>query len=337
MQQKNYNIEVIRVMAFVMVVIIHVSNYFCRAYEKIALGEYLFSLILNVLSRVSVPCFFMISGALLLGRNESMAKSLKRIYRFLSVLIIWSGIYYIFNMHYMGQDVELKEILKFQVEAHLWYLYVMIPVYLILPFLQAMLRGMDEKLDRSFVIMGIVLVVLNRILIYTDQELYYDVPLFGDRVYIYYLFLGHFIVKYKERIPKKKELWISIYLLSSMVTVIAVIIGSFVSKDHMEVFLNYGCTLIVVSSVAFFIMILQAWDGQVQMNIRMKKTVDLLCGCSFGIYLIHIIFLDIFKKHVKAYEVSAYWAIPILVISILGVSFLCVYLMRKTFIGRRIT
>lgn len=82
MQQKSYNIELLRAMSFVMVIIIHVANCFCRAYEFISTGEYLFSLTLNTLSRVSVPCFFMISGALLLGRNEPMKKSLKRALRF---------------------------------------------------------------------------------------------------------------------------------------------------------------------------------------------------------------------------------------------------------------
>ena len=127
MKQKNYNIEIMRVAAFVMVIVIHVSNYFCRAYGTISNGEYIYSLVINSLARVSVPCFFMMSGALLLGRTESMSKNMKRVGRFLMVLVIWSIIYYLFNTYYSHQDTfGLSNFLEKPAEAHLWYLYASI-------------------------------------------------------------------------------------------------------------------------------------------------------------------------------------------------------------------
>ena len=297
MQQKNYNIELVRALSFVMVIIIHVANYFCRAFENIGMGEYLFSLILNTLARVSVPCFFMISGALLLGRDETMQKSIRRVIRFVLVLIVWTIIYYVFNTYYMNQTVELKKILEVPAEAHLWYLYVMIPIYLVLPFLQGMCRGMDKKLERAFLIMGSVIVVLQPILFYSRIKLYYNIPIFGNRVYIYYLFLGYFIEKYKDQIPKKKGLWLTVYLAGSASTVIATTIGSTIMGDHMEQLLTYGCPFIIISSAAFFIMILQAGDGHIQLKESVIRAINLCCGCSFGIYLIHILFLDNFKTY----------------------------------------
>ena len=97
MRQKNYNIEIMRIIAFVMVIIIHVSNYFCRAYGSIAMGEYVYSLVINSLARVSVPCFFMMSGSLLLGRTESVDKALARAKKFFGVLCVWTVLYFLFN------------------------------------------------------------------------------------------------------------------------------------------------------------------------------------------------------------------------------------------------
>ena len=71
-KEKNYNLEIIRMVSFILVIVIHVTNYFCRAYGQITEGEYLFSLVLDAAARISVPCFFMISGALLLGREEPL-------------------------------------------------------------------------------------------------------------------------------------------------------------------------------------------------------------------------------------------------------------------------
>ena len=74
MREKNYNLELVRMISFIFVIAIHVTNYYCRAWGKIPQEEYVFSLAVNVVSRMSVPCFLMISGALLLGREEPVKK-----------------------------------------------------------------------------------------------------------------------------------------------------------------------------------------------------------------------------------------------------------------------
>ena len=106
MKEKNYNLELIRMISFIFVIVIHVSNYYCRAYGDITIGEYSFSLLLNLLARISVPCFFMITGALLLGRQESLHKHAKRIFRFLIVLLVWSVIYMINKMSWAFSVAE---------------------------------------------------------------------------------------------------------------------------------------------------------------------------------------------------------------------------------------
>ena len=52
----------------------------------------MFSLAVNVVSRMSVPCFLMISGALLLGREEPVKKHLHRTPSFLTALIVWDAV-----------------------------------------------------------------------------------------------------------------------------------------------------------------------------------------------------------------------------------------------------
>ena len=80
MKEKDYNLELIRFLSFFLVIVIHVTNYFCRAYGSVSDGEYLFSLVLDTAARVSVPSFFMISGALLLGRDEPLAKAFSSLF-----------------------------------------------------------------------------------------------------------------------------------------------------------------------------------------------------------------------------------------------------------------
>ena len=48
MKEKDYNLEIIRNISFLSVIIIHVANYYCRAFDKIPQNEYIFSLILVI-------------------------------------------------------------------------------------------------------------------------------------------------------------------------------------------------------------------------------------------------------------------------------------------------
>lgn len=337
MKEKNYNLELIRTISFILVVVIHVSNYFCRAFGKIGAGEYGFSLVLDTLARVSVPSFFMLSGALLLGREETVGKCWKRVARFLPPLLVWSIVYYIFNVYYMGSEFNLKKILWIPVEAHLWYLYAMIPLYLVLPFFQVMVRHLTPKMEKALLLLGTVAILLNYGLSLFDGALYYDVPLFGDRVYSYYFFLGFYLMKYKDRIRISNR-WLGIiFIVSNILNIGLTAILSIVTGEHMERTLEYGFPLVILCSVTFFLWMLRLGDGNVHLKVSIKQMIDRWCACSFGIYLIHIIFLDMFKKHVAATEVSAYLAIPGLTIGILFLSYLCVSLIRRVIGGKSIT
>lgn len=337
MKEKNYNLELIRMISFVMVVVIHVTNYFCRAYGRISGGEYLFSLVLDTVARVSVPCFFMISGALLLGREESIQKNIKRLTRFGVVFLFWSVVYYFHNVYYMGSESSLLHMLHVPTEPHLWYLYAMIPIYIVLPFFQIMCRGMDKSMDRLFLTVCVVDGLLMYILSFFQVELYYDIPILGDRIYAFYFFLGYFLSKYKDYERLGNKVLAAAFVISN---VGSVILTAFISSrigDHYERLLEYGSPFVIVSGASFFLLMLRMGNGTVRLKDTTRKWMDRWNSCSFGIYLIHILFLDNYKKYVEADAVSAYWAVPVLTTGILLVSFGCVWILRKTKPGRRIT
>ena len=77
---------------------------------------------------------------------------------------MWSVVYYVWNICYMKSSYDLRDILYEPVEAHLWYLYAMIPIYLVLPFFQIMCRHMSMKLERVFLLITTAAVLFNYIL-----------------------------------------------------------------------------------------------------------------------------------------------------------------------------
>lgn len=337
MRTKDYNLELIRMASFVLVIAIHVSNYFCRAYGQISDGEYLFSLVIDTFARVSVPCFFMISGALLLGRDEPLSKHWKRFRRFFLALVVWSVIYYLWNTFYMKSDFDLREIFYVPAEAHLWYLYAMIPIYLTLPFLQVLCRNMSRQFERAFLVIATAAVLINYILWLFGAELYYDLPLIGDRVYAYYLYLGYYIYKYRDEIRVSQK-WTAFLCFAGMAVSFGVTYGvTVLEQDHYEGALTYAMPSVILSGAAFFLYVLRVKDGHFQPKEKARQVIDLFGGLSFGIYLIHILFLDNYKKYMEPWDLSAWIAVPGLILTITAVSFVCVYVLRLTKVGRKIT
>lgn len=321
--------------SFVAVVAIHVTNYYCRAYKSIPLGEYYFSLAIDVLARFSVPCFFMISGALLLGREEPAGKNNRRIWNMLLVLLVWTAIYYIWNKFCMGTSIRIKRLLYVPAERHLWYLYVMIPMYMVLPFFQLLCRSMDEKKEKHFLLLGGAWIALYYLMSRLKTRFYFDLPLFGDRSYIFYFFLGFYLDKYKEKIRIGQKGLMAVFGTCMTAVFLCTAVSTGMAGHHYDKWLEYGDPLMALASAALFVFVLRIGNMDYQPGERMRKVIDSWCSCSFGIYLIHAIFLDACKKALPPERLSAWIGVPILTIWLLLLSYGVVRLLRCTETGRR--
>ena len=94
---REYAFDILRVISMIMVIIIHVANVYCRSFDLIGNKSYLAALIFNTICRVSVPIFFMISGALLLDRNFNKSKYLKRVITYIILIVVWDIIYLVWD------------------------------------------------------------------------------------------------------------------------------------------------------------------------------------------------------------------------------------------------
>lgn len=337
MVKKNYNIELIRMISFILVIIIHVANYYCRAYGSIRNDEYVFALVLDTFARVSVPCFFMISGALLLGKTDTVHKCVDRIMRFMIVLVFWSLVYYVHNTFYMGTEVKLIEVMYVPMEKHLWYLYAAIPIYLVIPFFQVMCKGVNRALVRWFVVLGSAVMLVMYILGFFGAEFYYDLPILGDRVYTYYFVFGYLLFKWKDNFHLSNRRLMAIFVGSNVLNIIVTTVLTYIKGSHVDKFLEYECPFVIISSFAFFLLVLRFRNGEFVPSEKFGRVIDAICTYSFGIYLIHILFLDNYKKYMEPEDISAWIAVPVLSVVIAALSYGGVWLIRKIPGGKKIT
>ncbi len=280
--KRNMNIELIRVLSCIFVVILHVSNFYKRNIESITMSSYNINLIINAITYICVPLFFMITGALLLNREPK--NSIKRTLNGIKILGIWTIIYAIWN-YILNDDFSLMNIFYSPIEAHLWYMYALIGIYIALPFMQILYKNMNKQYKQYFLILWFILLMFRYVSAYYGYYPDYDVPFLGGSSYYFgYLFLGSYINEYKNDINKNKS------LLLFILSIIGLLLLCFISSKT-DIILQYRNPCVIFASMSIFHYILSL--DNVFIN---HKWIEKISETSLGIYLVHIIYLDVFKR-----------------------------------------
>lgn len=306
MKEKNYQLEVLRVISCMNVVLIHVCNLYTRSFGNISDGEYIFSVILNAFARTSVPIFFMISGATSLGSHYDFKKYLKKVGSIAGILVLSSILYRIWNIVYFDRAYDYHDLFSTPTKLHLWYLYAYLGVLIMLPFLQSMFRTLEKKYEILFVIIWFVSIISHRVLYRLNMSVTYPLPLMDGTYYVGYFVLGYLMNKYKTEIRIKRVYLQIIRWTSLCMTIGFVCYGSF-SRDW---YLQYRGLFIALQSTAMFLLILQKKSKKEVPFV--KKMVTKIAKVSFMIYLIHPFFLDIYKTIMPYQNMSAYYMIFLL-------------------------
>lgn len=309
MKEKNYQLEVLRVISCINVVLIHVCNLYSRSFGEISDGEYVFSVILNAMARTSVPIFFMISGATSLGSNYDFKKYVKKVVNMAAVLLVTSVLYRIWNIVYFDRAYDYHDIFDTPTKLHLWYLYAYLGIMIMLPFLQSMFRNMEKKYEILFVVIWFVFIVAYRVLDRLNMDIGYPLPIIGSTYYVGYFVLGYLICKYLKEM-KLKRVWLYVIQYGSLLTtVLLMCYGSFSRNKHYDWYWQYRALFIALQSIAMFILIASATPKK--RTVFGKDFIAFIARLSFLIYLIHPFFLDIIKTELDYKQWSAYVAIPL--------------------------
>ncbi len=305
-----------------MVVCIHVANYYSRGYGlgEVSNASYIFSIVLNTISRVAVPIFFMISGSLLLDETILVKKSLHRVGNTLCALIGWSGIYYVWNYFYRDRVYDVRLIFEEPVKAHLWFLYAILGMYLVLPFLQSMFKNMQDFLMRYFVAMWFVCLTLDYVIALSGLEIAYQIPLVGNSCYLGYFVMGYIVKGTIKKVPISTKTCYGGATLSLVAVMVLTYVCTVLTGEHYDKLFQYRNILIVIASSLIFYDALK--NEHRPYKEKTKKVLKFLSRHSFTIYLCHVLFLDIVKLEFAPRSISAFIGIPVFTVLIFWASLL---------------
>jgi surface polysaccharide O-acyltransferase-like enzyme len=292
--------------------------------------EFMIGNIFDGISRLAVPLFLMVSGALLLHKEEEVSVFFKkRASKIILPFLAWSVIYYIYKFGIENFTITqfIKRFAENDIYYHLWYLYLLIIIYLLIPLLRKLVQNTPTSLILYYIVLSIA---LDNIV--TTSSRFFDISpqlyINGFSVYISYFLMGYLVFQRKIFKDYKKHLYVA-----GLIAVFAIIIGTLLMTDYKGQFNNYfyrsESIFVFTYTTAMMVFILNRKDK----ILSFTKSVSQL---SFTIYFVHLIFLEYYQKLLAQYELHAILMIPAVFIMTLITSFIFSWIVARIPIVRKV-
>ena len=248
------------------------------------------------LSRNGVPLFFLMSGYLLLSRQEdTWTFFTKRAAKILIPFLFWSIFYdAVVSNSFAETGVTLDAILKMFIRilrgpraAHLWFFYSLIGLYFFTPILRHFVAKAKNSdilyyIGLWFVIMPIMFILEEFTPIRNGFELYYAAG------YVGYFLLGYYLGRL-ETTPRL--LWMGLGLfLAGFAFTFAVFYLDLPPQNNELPFRSYPSLNIILMSIGAFILLKAAGE---RIPSWLARLSNLVSPSSFGIYLVHSVILTL--------------------------------------------
>lgn len=295
---KLIGISYLRIAATIAVIALHTAGTVTTSIPDLEKNLHSFFVLIMALVDWAVPVFFMITGSLLLNPEKEITteKCLKKyVLRFILALFVF-GIPFALLMLIFEQKTFNLEILIKSIEAvftgdsfgHLWYLYVLIGIYVILPVLRTFVKNSTKK-DILIIITALFVFdfIIPAVSFFTGKAIEFSIPFTYP---IFYFLTGHYISINKPVILCHKNFNVIAILIMSALIAVFVYTGV-----PLALLGNSGPMTAIISIFIFssFTICENKWKN---VNSDLVWKFDRLC---FGVYLIHPVFIQFAYRFLK--------------------------------------
>ena len=337
LNQRNYLLDITRLVAIIAVIMLHCSAYFV-AFFPLGSREFIIGSIFNSISRIGVPLFVMISGALFLDEHKEVTLKklfLKNIKSLAIISVIWAVFYsviYQIVLPILGNEpVDAKAFLGAIVfgHTHMWYLYMIIGLYIITPFLRTFAKGENKGLVLLFIGISFcvnfcepVIDAISKIgpdLSFVNSWIgKFRLDFFGG--YTAYYLAGWYIVHVGI---KQRWAGVIVYFLGVISLLLTVVFVN-LTGDYNNAHQNIGVPVFLYAISAFVALN----NIHMQFTEKNAKILTQMSKLSFGTYMIHMLVLTVFNKCFP-YNNNCLEYIAMSFLAVTCVSFFISYILSK--------
>ena len=289
-------IDACRIFAIFGVILIHACGLLFYKYGDISIKSWLTVNLIDSLVRASVPIFVMISGALLLRSSDNnLIKPVNialRIGKVLFPLIFWS-IFYLWWIDYTkGDKVIIPEewfgkLHKEPVMYHLWFAYMIIGIYILMPVLQIVFNACKTNRRFALYFFGIWLST-NFLSAYTAPPFINSLQIGAVFGYGGYFILGGFLNNLRSINGGSLKWWV-IYGCGVVVTFVVTWARTSSSGIPDELAYSYFSPNVFAASISVFMLL----KSMPKPNGAVIKIVQWISDSCFFIFFVHVVVLDL--------------------------------------------
>ena len=329
MKKRMVWLDILKIIACFCVIYNHVGNYLFE-YSGYCKGTVLFYSFFLALCKIGVPIFLMVSGYLLLGRNDSYKKCLKRCLRVFLPLLILSCIYYYVNNPFSIKGF-LYSFISSDIRTYLWYIYMIIIFYLFTPLLQKLIKVLDNK---DYLMLFILCFIIPGSAPFLSK--YLDLNISRDiltslipATMCYYIF-GNYLGKVK--LCRKYFITSIIMFIVTVILLSMTVYIPYVENNVLEIDM---CTcdnlLTILSSLSIFYIMRYLFSKK---NFKEKTglIISTISGTTFGIYLLHnLVSYRIYNSGIiqSIFKFNNYLGITSLVLACFILCGIVIYILKK--------
>ena len=329
--------DYLRIFAIFAVIINH-----CTISDKLDVRSFEWSVSNTYFSVVQwgVPVFVMISGALFLGREQTLQKIFrKNILRIATAFAFWSALYACWRYFVTHEKNSIREMVLSMIKGHyhMWFLFIIIGLYLIVPLLNKIVE--DSKLAVYFVILAFLFTFLFPQMIeliglkHTGPSEILNEFISKFRLEFVLGYSGYFVLGYllsRMRINKVAE--IVIYLIGICGFVITIVVSAWFARSDISTGIIFDelTVNVLLCSVAVFVFAKQHLNKPFK-NEKAAGILSFLSKCTFGVYLVHPLVIDCLRRFVgvSALSFNPIISIPMIALLVFIISMVISAIMNR--------
>jgi surface polysaccharide O-acyltransferase-like enzyme len=323
--------DLIRAVATVLVVLLHTAAVLARHGPGRGAAAFWAGNSFDSLARPAVPLFVLLSGWMLLApprREESIGRFLwRRLGRVGLPLVVWSLVavgWVAARDHQAANWAGFpRQLLNGPVFYHLWYVYVLLGLYLVIPILRPLAATASQAL--RWYTLGLWFVWSSVLPLWAWWGgPHVAIPVVVVSTYVGYLLAGFWLAGIRASRRTRLELLLLI-VLTTIWTIAAT--ARLTGTDTLNPGLyGYEMPNVLVMSVGWFVLLTQAEPAAwVARHPRWLAVVRVVAATSYGVYLVHPFILNLLDSgflgvRITGASLPPFLGVPALALGVLAVS-----------------
>ncbi len=300
--ERDHGLEYLRAVACLFIILLH-TVYSTTLMYSIRLNTFWrfggFQAVTDCLMW-AVPCFVMVTGALLLppGKKIGYDRLFKRyITRVLKAILVFGVLFgvleYIFNPEQRTVQAvlaNLYEVFTGDTWSHMWYLYCLLGLYLLLPAYKKIAELSSER-DILYLlgVYGFFEALLPLLGIGNIRCGFY---IHVSSIYPFWLFLGYWLHRWGKRYSRR--MYGLLALGATAVIAGASLLRTWYGVHALDTLFTYSSPLTILQAAGIAGWFFQSKTDSASLAGKALISID---RHSFGVYLIHMAYIRLLYKH----------------------------------------